>query len=387
MAGPTLTAAGLTIQSVDAILAELLGQLRANASEPGLLAEPGTPLGSILLTVAERERLVQELAQALYTAFSIDAAGVSLDRVALAFGIARTAATQSTVTIPVTNGGPGAVTILVGSQLENSDTGDQFAVVTELTLAPAASGSLSCIAIQSGTVPVPAAITWAWISAGYSLVTFGVNVAGTQGSAAETDAEMRARWLTSLANPGAGTVDSIRAALEGVDGMEAVRVYENTTSITGITTPEVISTLPPHSFVALVRGSFAAQDVADAIGETKPAGIRSFGATSGTFTDSQGVAHTVYWQVSAANSTAVEVTLTGSSADYDAAIEAAIEGYFDGLDIGADVVAQRVACAVLDASGPDTTLVVVEFDALAPDVDKAIAWNAHATLGVVTINH
>lgn len=387
MAGPTLTAAGLTIQSVDAILAEVLSELRANASEPGLLAEPGTPLGSLLLTVADRERLVQELAQALYTAFSLDASGTSLDRIAAAFGISRKSATQSTVSIPVTNGGGIGIVIAIGSQVENSDTGDQFSVTAELTLAPAASGSLSVQAIESGAVPVPAAINWAWITAGLSAVTFGPSTAGTQGSAAETDAELRARWLVSLANPGAGTVDAIYAALIGLDGMTECRVYENTAGTTGITSPEVISSLPGHSFVAVVRGTATSAAIAQAIHDTKPAGIQSFGGTSGTVTDSQGVTQTLYWQAASADSTDVELNITGSSASYNTAITAAVDAYFDALALGGDVIAQRVACEALDASGPNTTLVSVTLDALAANTDKAIAWNQYATRGSITINH
>lgn len=388
MAGPTLTAAGLAIQTIDEILIETLTALRINASEPGLLAEAGSPLGSLLLTYATRERLLQELGQAVYTAVSIDAAGTSLDRTGQPFGITRTAATQSLVTVPVTNGGGGAITITVGSQLENSDTGDQFSVLAALTLAPAVSGSLSSQAIIAGAVPVPASITWAWLTAGYSAVTFGANGAGTQGSESETDAQMRARWLVSLANPGAGTVDSIQAALEGLDGMTAVRVYENTSNVTGITSPEIISTLPPKSFAALVLGTATTADIASAIWQTKDEGIESFGATSSTVVDSQGVTQTVYWQVAAANATAVAVTITGSSASFDVAIAAAIAAYFTGAQLGGDVIAQRLACDVLDASGTGATLVSVTLDALGANADKTIAWNAYATLsGAPTINH
>lgn len=388
MAGPTLTAAGLTIQTIDEIVAETLAALRVNASEPGLLAEPGSALGSILLTNAERERLLQELAQAVYSAFSIDASGTSLDRVGIAFGISRKAATQSTVTVPVTNGGGGPVTISAGSQLENSDTGDQFSVLAAVTIGAGLSDNISCRAIVAGSVPVPATITWAWITAGYGAVTFGNNAAGVQGSDAETNAEMRTRWLISLANPGAGTLDSIVAALAGVDGMDSVRAFENTSSATGITSPETVSALPGHSFVALTRGSATSANIAAAIWQTKPAGIASYGSTSAAVVDDYGVSHTVYWEAATANATTVTVTVTGSSSSYDAAITDAIEAYFEALDISDDVIAQRVACAVLDAAGDDATLVSVVLDALGANADKTIAWNKYATLsGAPTINH
>ena len=388
MAGPTLTAAGFTIQTVDEIAAETLSALRANASEPGLLAAPGSPLGTIIASLAERERLLQELGQSVWSAVSVDASGVSLDRTGQPFGITRTAATQSTVTIPVTNTSGAPITITAGSQLENSDTGDQFAVVTAVTIGAAVTSSIDAQAIIAGSVPVVASTTWAWITAGYSAVTFGSNTAGVQGSDDETDAQMRARWLVSLANPGAGTLPSILAALLSLDGMTAARVLENTSGSLGITTPEIVSTLPGHSFVALTRGTATSAAIAAAIWATKPVGIASFGATSATVTDSQGIDHTVYWQASTADAVAVVVTVTGSDASYDAAITAAITAYFDDLDLGADIIAFRIGCAVLDAAGPNATLVATDIAGGGAGVDYAVYWNQYGSLsGAPTINH
>jgi hypothetical protein len=378
VAGPTLTAAGFTIQTVDEIAAETLSALRANASEPGLLAAPGSPLGTIIASLAERERLLQELGQSVWSAVSVDASGVSLDRTGQPFGVTRTAATQSTVTIPVTNTSGAPITITAGSQLENSDTGDQFAVVTAVTIGAAVTSSIDAQAIIAGSVPVVAATTWAWITAGYSAVTFGSN----------TDAQMRARWLVSLANPGAGTLPSILAALLSLDGMTAARVLENTSGSLGITTPEIVSTLPGHSFVALTRSTATSAAIAAAIWATKPVGIASFGANSATVTDSQGIAHTVYWQASTADAVAVVVTVTGSDASYDAAITAAITAYFDDLDLGADIIAFRIGCAVLDAAGPNATLVATDIAGGGAGVDYAVAWNQYGSLsGAPTINH
>lgn len=387
MAGPVLTASGLTIQTAAEILAEWLGQLRANASQPGLLAEPGTPLGVIGQTIADRERSLQEALQALYTSFGLDASGVSLDRVAQAFGLTRNTATRSTVVVPVTNTSGGPITITLGSQLRNTSTSDQFETTAALTLGAGATDNLSVQANVAGAIPVPSGITWGWITSGYSAVTFGANAAGAQGVAAETDAELRARWLVSYAVAGAGTMDAILTSMLALPGITDARVYENTTLSVGITTPEPISLLPAKSIVVVCYGTATSSDIAQAIWGVKPAGIETWGSSTGTATDSQGVAHSVDYEAASATTCNVVLTVTGSSADYDTAITAAVTALFTALTLGDDVIAQRIECAALDASGPDTTLVLSNTNTAGDGVDVAIDWNRYAALNSVTINH
>jgi len=384
----TLTASGLTIQTIAEILAEALDAERTNASLPGLLAEPGSALGTINQTIADRERSLQEAIQAVYTSFSIDASGAALDRVAQAFGLARLGATHSIVTVPVTNTSGAPITITLGSQLRNTSTGDQFETTAELTLGAGATDNLECRATVAGAVPVPATITWGWITSGYTAVTFGNNAAGTQGTEAETDAELRSRWLVSYAVAGAGTIDSLVTALRALDGVTDARVYENTSLSVGITTPEIISLLPAKAFVAVVLGTATADQIAQAIWDHKPLGIEAWGSSNGTATDVNGATHTVDYEAPSAVACSIVVDITGSSGDYDAAINAALVALFAALTLGEDVINQRALCAVLDASGPDTTLVQVNINGLGVGVDQSVAWNEYAIFGgSATINH
>lgn len=387
MAGPVLTSSGLVIQTAAEVLAEWLGQLRANASQPGLLAEPGTPLGVIGQTIADREVALQEAMQALYTSFGLDASGVALDRLAQAFGLIRSAATHSIVTVPVTNTSGGPLTITLGSQLRNTATSDQFESTAALTLAAGATDNLSVQANESGAVPVPATISWGWITSGYTAITFGANAAGTQGEAAETDAELRARWLVSYAVAGAGTMDAIGTAMLALAGITDARVYENATNAVGITTPETISLLPAKSIVVVCYGTATSTEIAQTIWDNKPAGIEAWGTSTGTATDAQGVTHSIDYEAASSTTCDVVLTVTGSSADYDTAMTAAVTAYFDDLTLGEDVIAQRIECAALDESGPDTILVESNTNTLGNGVDVTIAWNHYADLNSVTINH
>jgi len=236
-------------------------------------------------------------------------------------------------------------------------------------------------------VSVPAGITWAWITSGYSAVTFGSNAEGTQGTVAETDAQLRSRWLVSYAVSGAGTVDSMITAVLALAGTTAGRVYENTALTLGITSPVIISSLPAKSFVvALVTTATAAQ-IASTIWDHKPIGIESWGSSSGTVVDAQGVTQTVYYEPATALTANIVLTVTGSSVAYDAAITAAIVTLFAALTIGDSVIAQRVECAALDASGPDTVLVEANINAAGNGVDLTGIWNKYPSQGTFTINH
>jgi len=386
MAGPTLTAAGLTIQTVAEIAAEALGQLKVNANQPGLLAAPGSAVGATIQTIADRERSVQEALQASHTSFSIDASGVAQDRVAQAFGLARLVATKSTGTNAVTNTSGGPVTITVGSQLRDTNTGDQFETTAAFTIPAAGGDLLTIVANEFGAIPVPGG-AWEWITSGYTAITFGALTASAQGLDAETDAELRSRWLVSYAVAGAGTVDSLVTALRALDGTTDARVFENTSPALGIATPEIISALPAKAVVAVMLSTATASDIVAEIWSHKPAGIETFGASSGTVVDAQGVTQTIAYQTAAAVTANIVVTVTGSDSSYDAATDAAVTALIAALTISDDLNAQRLECAVLDASALSTVLVAANINGLGDGVDLAVAWDRYASIGSITTNH
>lgn len=107
----------------------------------------------------------------------------------------------------------------------------------------------------------------------------------TPGSEEETIENLRLRRESSLAASGGGTVAAITADVSAVDGVLQCTVEENTTDAT-------VNTITPHSFRAVIwDGSPAAADddeVAQAIYDTRPAGIASVGGESGTAVTADG---------------------------------------------------------------------------------------------------
>lgn len=103
----------------------------------------------------------------------------------------------------------------------------------------------------------------------------------------ETDAELRRRAALETVSADGGTLEAVKRTVEAVTGVVYVSGEENDTAAT-------VGSLPEHSIHITVVGG-ADQDIVDAIGSSKAAGISTYGTDSGTWTDSTGNNHTIYF--------------------------------------------------------------------------------------------
>jgi hypothetical protein len=187
------------------------------------------------------------------------------------------------------------------------------------------------------------------------------------------------------ARAGRGTLASILAAVRDVDGVTRAAAYENTSLLTGITSPLTISTLPPKSFVVVVQGG-ASADVAAAIYDTAPAGIESFGDTTVSVDTGEGYSTPVLFERPAAVTIYVSATITGSSATSNDACEDAIIAYLDTYPT--TVLRFQILCAILDVVGNRANISSLTLGFTASPVgtsDLAIAWNEYPTATSVSI--
>lgn len=177
---------------------------------------------------------------------------------------------------------------------------DQSAlVVSDNSLSPATVPTVltTVPGVNQGAVSMTAQSTGPVLAIARTLTVIDTPVAGlastkniidaTIGRNTETDLELRIRRQQTLQLAGAGTVEAIRSQLLALTGVTAVIVFENTSDVE-------IDGRPPHSFEAVVQGGVD-QEIADAIWESKPAGIQSFGNQSDNVTDSQGVVRVINW--------------------------------------------------------------------------------------------
>lgn len=159
----------------------------------------------------------------------------------------------------------------------------------------------------------------------------------------ETDTELRQRYLESLIVAGIGTLDSIVAAVKRVDGVSEASGIENDTE------EENSAGLPAKSFKIVVVGG-QNDKVAQAIWDTKPAGIRSFGSIFGVAHDIGGLSHNIYFSRPTPKYVFVKVTysiydeeiLSTPEENINAAIIKGINEYGKTLRVGFDIIPNRI---------------------------------------------
>jgi uncharacterized phage protein gp47/JayE len=179
----------------------------------------------------------------------------------------------------------------------------------------------------------------------------------TTGEAAETDAELRVRRETELRRSGAAAVDAIKADVSAVDNVTSVTVFENTSSVTDG------DGVPGKAIEVVVLGG-AVNDIAQAIWDSKAAGIEAHGGTSGTATDSDGNSRTVDFSRPSEVDIYIDVEVDVDS-DYaatgDADIKAALAAFGQSdLGVGDDVIYSQLYGVIFAVSGVvDVTLLEI----------------------------
>lgn len=190
------------------------------------------------------------------------------------------------------------------------------------------------------------------------------------GSFAETDEELRRRFFASLRSTGTATLDAIRTRVSEVELVQNVRVFENKQNVTDS------DGRPAKSFeVYVVEG--VDDNIAQAIWDTKPAGILDFGNDTGVAVDSGGVNHTMYFSRPKDWYIYVRVTYTPYTEetptnDLEDVIKNSVVEYGRTLNIGDDVIPNRALAYIY----PNTSGVqVTQIQMAKSDVPDIHDWN------------
>jgi len=342
-----ITANGLEIpeigtnETAGSILGDLSNAERAQL-DANLDTEADSPMGQINGIMAERFRQLYELAQVAYNAFNPDATeDFLLDALSAITGTVRGAATASFFgkNNPISLNLDANTTVFAGALISVAgDPGTVFSLDADVTSTTAGNydGFATCTVkgrkpANSGTLTVIQTPTVGW-----NAVTNPLDA--VVGQERDTDEELRTRRLIELDASGAGTVDTIRAKVAAIvnpDGSKPVldcKTYENTEDYIS---PEGI---PPHAVETVIYdgpGQDAANnDVAQAIWDTKGAGITAFGSSQGTATDKFGNPQLVAFSRAAIINMKMAITVETDIArpnDYvgDIALKAAIVNEFN----------------------------------------------------------
>jgi uncharacterized phage protein gp47/JayE len=152
---------------------------------------------------------------------------------------------------------------------------------------------------------------------------------------------------------GSATIEAIRADVLSVDDVEQVFVYENVGLITDG------RNLPPKSIEVIAQGGTDA-DVAEAIFDSKAAGIESYGHAPNDVTeivtDSQGIDHTINFTRPTEVAIYIDLELDYDPSIYNPAtdddlVKAALKALGDSLILSQTVIYERFQAEVFSIPG------------------------------------
>jgi len=296
-----------------------------------------SPLGLFLRVIAWSIGAVWQVVEDVYNSAFVDTAeGINLDRVALYIGVVRRPAVRATGV--VTFAGDNTIVIEEGFLIETED-GVQFRTTEEVVI-EAGSADAMVKAEEPGTVGNVPANTITEIVNPLEGLTSVTNATGTEGGRnKETDAELRQRYIDSVAKGGASTIDSIKASLLDLDAVRAALVIENHTMITDG------DGRPPKSFESYVLAPNTIETkeaVSQIILESKAAGIEAYGTESEVVEDDAGQTHTIGFTFATEVVIEVDITVTPGEKypeDGDTKIITEIIRYIGGIDVDGGVYA------------------------------------------------
>jgi hypothetical protein len=348
-----LTDEGLTVPTVTEIQDALKADIWANIDAGQDLGET-SPLGQIVGRIALREQRLWELGATCHNQMNPKAAEKRLlDNVCALTGTRRKEP-KASIARDVELDLDASTTVPAGSLINNPDIpGVLFSLMADVTSTTAGTyvGDFECTttgptAANSGTL-----INIVSTVSGWNTVTNPLDA--ELGNNLEEDTDLRIRRKQELPAQGDCTLDSCVAAVEELDGVLAVAGFENVL----LTTDD--DGLPGKSFEIVVWDDVGMDaddtEIAQAIWDNKPAGMRAYGTTTAQARDSKGrlrdVSFTRATQVPIYFDVFATVDLTSFPADGDDQIKDALVALGDALEMGDDVIALAFRAAGLTVRG------------------------------------
>jgi uncharacterized phage protein gp47/JayE len=281
-----LTPIGFTAKTVAEIIAELQQAQRStidgtlNTSSTGVLA-------NLNMSFAMQLAAVWELLAEIYDAHDpATAEGVALDHNGALLGIPRLPASKAIVQLRLELA---ALTMVPTGSVVSDPLRPTVRFVTTADSLTSAIGGYVYVAAAAETAGqlIAPAETLTKIESPVSGWTSVTNpAAAIPGTDVETDEAYRLRQQQLRASTEGSTLLGIIADVRRLPGVVTAAGYENVTDTVDA------NGLPPHSFEIIASGGTDSV-IAATIWANKPAGIETYGSTSVSVTDSEGVAHTV----------------------------------------------------------------------------------------------
>jgi len=271
---------GVYVPLFSDVLAYLQDQYRAIYGSD-IDIDPDTQDGQWIAIIASAINDTNMTAAAVYQAYSPTyAQGVGLSSVVKINGIRRLRASTSTALVRLV--GQAGTTIAAGYIGDNLNLGTQWSLPPGIVIPPEGEIIVTATCTILGSVTADIGTLTVILTPQPGWQTVSNDAPATVGAPVETDAQLRRRQTQSVANPSQTVVLGIQGAIENLQGVQRVMVYENPTSA-----PDV-NGIPPYSMAAVVQGGDS-QQIATAIANRKTPGSPTFGTTSLIVYDPRGI--------------------------------------------------------------------------------------------------
>lgn len=343
----TITAQGIGAPDYQTILSTLTGYFRQIYGTDAYL-EPDSKDGQMVAIVALAIHDANNMAIACYNSFSPSTAtGDALTRNVKINGIMRKPATNSTVDLLLT--GTTGTTIVNGSVRDSNNV--IWNLPATVTIETTGSVTVTATCADSGAIAAGAGSVNQinTPTRGWNAVT-NPGAAAT-GSAAETDAELRARQAKSVSLTALTTSDALDGAISNIAGVTEHKLYQNDSDSADA------NGLPAHTISAVVKGGDAAA-IADVVRKKKSLGVGTYGNTTITISDSYGIPQ----PISFSRPVAVPIyltlelkALTGYTSPIAEKIKKTLAAYINSLGIGNSVLISRLYSPANLTTGIDST--------------------------------
>jgi uncharacterized phage protein gp47/JayE len=328
-----LTNTGYTVKT----LAEwkTLIQAAFQAGWPGIVITEETPEGIWTNELAEWLTNSDTDGLNIFNQMNLNnASGAFLSFIAVIRGTERNDGTKALLTVTLTSSTQ-PYTIASGTQFTLSGTSLIFETTTSVTVNALSKTGVQLQAVLNGVTAANVGDKLSSVTTISPLTDIAITsiVEGTEN---ETDTELRLRLRTQNSLNANGEVGDIYAALRNLSNTTKAVVYENDTATTDS------RSIPSKHINAVVLGS-TTQEIVDVIGVKKSGGTPTYGAASGTFTDTQGDAHTIYFDRPTQERIYIAASVTAKpgqaipDASYNTIIRSNCKTFVNDLDIGQDV--------------------------------------------------
>lgn len=285
-----------------------------------------SPDGQVIGVVADLAKQCLDIAEEGYSQYNPNTAySTGLDQIVILNNVERFINTPTTVTLVLD--GVSGTNVSAGSKVKEEN--DNVFTLNDNVVLPA---SVTATCTVTGAITIAANMTWTIVDevTGWNSVTNPE--AGYTGIDYEQDTALRARRANSTIINGTGPIDAIYSGLAKL-GLEFITIIDNDTE-------EDIDGQPPGTIQVIVKGG-TPSEIALAIYREKGTGIRTYGVTSQTVTDSNGYPKVI--KFSRPTNTTVYATvnmkrLKGSSNDSATLVQTACIDYINKTKIGDIIV-------------------------------------------------